>query len=84
MIGADTRVGWWLFLKAKFGYSDDQIRPYNFNMAPFLADKKAVQQGYLTSEPFLIEKPGAQAAASSCSPMRAIRAMARSSRHRRS
>jgi len=58
MIGADTRVGWWLFLKAKFGYSDNQIRPYNFNMAPFLADKNAVQQGYLTSEPFLIEKQG--------------------------
>lgn len=56
MIGADTRVGWWLFLKAKFGYTDNQIRPYNFNMTPFLADKTAVQQGYLTSEPFLIEQ----------------------------
>jgi NitT/TauT family transport system substrate-binding protein len=58
MIGADTRVGYWLFLKAKFGYSDNQIRPYNFNPAPFLADKNAVQQGYLTSEPYLIEKQG--------------------------
>src|SRR5262249_45218571 len=52
------RVGNWLFLKAKFGYSDNQIRPYNFNPAPFLADKNAVQQGYLTSEPFLVEKAG--------------------------
>ena len=58
MVGGDTRVGWWLFLKAKFGYSDDQIRTYNFNIAPFLADKNAVQQGYLTSEPLLIEKAG--------------------------
>jgi NitT/TauT family transport system substrate-binding protein len=58
MIGSDTRVGWWLFLKAKFGYSDDQIRPYTFNVAPFLVDKHAVQQGYLTSEPFLIEQQG--------------------------
>ena len=58
MIGSDTRVGSWLFLKSKFGYSDDQIRPYNFNIAPFLADKNAVQQGYLTSEPLLIEKAG--------------------------
>jgi NitT/TauT family transport system substrate-binding protein len=58
MIGADTRVGWWLFLKAKFGYTDDQIRPYTFSVAPFLADKKAIQQGYLTSEPFTIEKEG--------------------------
>jgi NitT/TauT family transport system substrate-binding protein len=58
MIGADTRVGWWLFLKGKFGYSDAQIRPYTFNVAPFLADEHAVQQGYLTSEPFVIEQQG--------------------------
>ncbi|MGO8913255.1 MAG: ABC transporter substrate-binding protein [Bradyrhizobium sp.] len=58
MLSADSRVGWWLFLKARFGYSDDQIRPYNFNIAPFLANPQAVQQGYLTSEPFLIEQAG--------------------------
>ena len=58
MIGTDTRVGWWLFLKAKFGYTDDQIRPYTFNVGPFLADKHTVQQGYLTSEPFLVEQQG--------------------------
>ncbi len=58
MIGNDTRVGSWLFLKAKFGYTDDQIRPYTFNIAPFLADKKAIQQGYVTSEPFIMESEG--------------------------
>jgi NitT/TauT family transport system substrate-binding protein len=56
MIGGDTRVGWWLFLKAKYGYTDDQIRTYDFSIVPFLANKNAVQQGYLTSEPHLIEK----------------------------
>jgi NitT/TauT family transport system substrate-binding protein len=56
MISGDTRVGWWNFLKAKFGYSDSQIRPYTFNLAPFLADKTAVQQGYLGSEPFSIKQ----------------------------
>ena len=58
MISGDTRVTSWLFLKQKFGYTDDQIRPYGFSVAPFLADKKAIQQGYLTSEPFTIEKEG--------------------------
>ena len=58
MIGSDTRVTSWLFLKQKFGYTDDQIRPYSFSVAPFLADPKAIQQGYLTSEPFTIEKEG--------------------------
>ena len=57
-IGSDTRVGSWLFLKSKFGYSDDQIRPYTFSIAPFLAKKNAIQQGYLGSEPFLIERQG--------------------------
>src|ERR1700751_5507198 len=44
MIGSDTRVTSWLFLKEKFGYTDDQIRPYTFSVAPFLADPKAIQQ----------------------------------------
>src|SRR5579884_344616 len=58
MIGADTRVTSWQFLKKKFGYTDDQIRPYDFSVAPFLADPQAIQQGYLPSEPFLIESHG--------------------------
>jgi NitT/TauT family transport system substrate-binding protein len=56
MISADTRVSWWNFLKAKFGYSDSQIRPYTFNLGPFLNDPKAIQQGYLGSEPFSIKQ----------------------------
>ena len=60
MIGSDTRVTSWQFLTQKFGYTDDQIRPYAFSVAPFLADPKAIQQGYVTSEPFIIEKQGVQ------------------------
>ena len=59
LISSDTREGWWLFLKSKFGYSDSQIRPYTFNMAPFLADPNAIQQGYVTSEPYILAKTGA-------------------------
>jgi len=58
MISGDTRTGSWLFLKQKFGYTDDQIRPYNFSVAPFLADPKSIQQGYLSSEPYTIEQAG--------------------------
>ncbi len=56
MIGADTRAGWWNFLRAKFGYSDAQIRPYTFNLQPFLANKGAIQQGFLGSEPYSIRQ----------------------------
>jgi NitT/TauT family transport system substrate-binding protein len=56
MIGADARVSWWRYLAAKFGYEDSQIRPYTFNLGPFLANKNAIQEGYASSEPYLIRK----------------------------
>ena len=46
----------WVWLKSKYGFEDSQIRKYTFNAAPFLADKSVAQQGYLTSEPYTIEK----------------------------
>jgi NitT/TauT family transport system substrate-binding protein len=49
-------TAFWVWLKAKYGFTDDMVRKYTFNPAPFLADKKAVQQGYVTSEPYTIEK----------------------------
>jgi NitT/TauT family transport system substrate-binding protein len=54
---ADASVtAFWVWLKAKYGFTDDQVRKYTFNLAPFLADERAVQQGYLTSEPYTIEQ----------------------------
>jgi NitT/TauT family transport system substrate-binding protein len=58
LIGAGGRTSYWPFLRARFGFTDDQIRPYTFNMAPFLADKNLSQQGFLSSEPFVIEQAG--------------------------
>jgi NitT/TauT family transport system substrate-binding protein len=55
LISAASRENFWKFLTARYGFTDDQIRPYTFNMAPFLADRHAIQQGYLTSEPYAIE-----------------------------
>lgn len=60
MISSDTRAGWWNFLKARFGYTDAQIRPYTFNLQPFIADKKAIQQGFLGSEPLSIQQATGQ------------------------
>jgi len=54
---ADASItAFWVWLKAKYGFTDSQVRKYTFNLAPFLADERAVQQGYLTSEPYTIEK----------------------------
>jgi len=57
-IAPDARLGWWRFLAAKYGYTESQTRLYTFNLAPFLADKNLVQQGYLGSEPFVIRQKG--------------------------
>ena len=45
------------WMKAAFdGFKDDQYKPYTFNPAPFIANAASVQQGYVTSEPYTIEK----------------------------
>lgn len=54
LISNGSRVTYWPYLRKRYGLTDSQVRPYNFNMAPFLADKNAVQQGFLSSEPFSI------------------------------
>jgi NitT/TauT family transport system substrate-binding protein len=58
LIASASRNNYWQFLRAKYGYTDDQIRPYTFNMAPFLADKSTIQQGFLTSEPLKAQQAG--------------------------
>ena len=54
---ADAAVtSFWPWLRAKYGFSDAQVRKYSFSAAPFLADSRAVQEGYVTSEPYTIQK----------------------------
>ena len=48
-------TAFWVWLKAKYGFTDDQVRKYTFNSAPFLQDKRVAQQGYVTSEPYTLE-----------------------------
>jgi NitT/TauT family transport system substrate-binding protein len=54
MVGAGGRVTYWPYLRKKYGLSDSQLRPYNYSLAPFLADKEMIQQGFLSSEPYPI------------------------------
>jgi NitT/TauT family transport system substrate-binding protein len=58
MISDATISTWWIWAKARYGFDDKQIRKYTFNMAPFLVDKNAIQQGYVTSEPYTLETQG--------------------------
>ena len=51
--GMATYVQW---LKSEYGFDETKVKPYTFNPQPFLADMKSAMQGYVTSEPFAIEK----------------------------
>jgi NitT/TauT family transport system substrate-binding protein len=44
------------WLKTEYGFSEEKVKPYTFNSQPFIADKQSAMQGYVTSEPFAIEK----------------------------
>ena len=57
-IGAEARAGIFQWLRTAYGFREENIKPYNFNPAPFIADRKSIQQGYLTSEPFAVEQAG--------------------------
>jgi len=56
MIGAASRTGFWTFLRAKYGFVDEQIRPYSGQLGPFLVEPKAIQQALITNEPNRIQK----------------------------
>lgn len=58
LVSSIANTTFWPFLKAKYKFSDEQKRPYNFNPSAFLADKNIVQQGYISSEPLVIKKQG--------------------------
>jgi NitT/TauT family transport system substrate-binding protein len=48
-------TAFWLWLKAKYGFTDAQVRPYT-SSAAFIENPTAIEEGYLTSEPFTIQK----------------------------
>ncbi|WP_297366946.1 ABC transporter substrate-binding protein [Acidocella sp.] len=55
-----TRASWWLYLKSKYGYSDSQLRTYNFSLTPFFTNQQAVQEAYATDEPYLVHEATGQ------------------------
>jgi NitT/TauT family transport system substrate-binding protein len=58
LISDSAATTFWLWLKAKYGFTDDQVRKYTHNNATFLADPRAIQEGYITSEPYTLKKEG--------------------------
>jgi NitT/TauT family transport system substrate-binding protein len=57
-ISQEGLVSYFQWLKADFGFSESQVRPYTSNPQPFLANKRSAMQGYVTSEPYAVETVG--------------------------
>jgi len=55
LLSASSRASIWPYLKAKYGFRDDQLRAFSGQMATWLADKTAIQQGVVTQDPYRFE-----------------------------
>src|SRR5258708_2988961 len=51
--GVTTYFRW---LKSEYGFSESKVKPYTFNPQPFIVNKQSAMQGYVTSEPYAVEK----------------------------
>ncbi len=58
LIAKDGQFSWWQWLKVRHGFQDSALKPYNYNLGPFLANPKAIQQGYSVAEPIYVETQG--------------------------
>ena len=57
-VSKEGMASYFQWLKADFGFTDSQVKPYTFNPQPFLVDKRSAMQGYVTSEPYAVEQAG--------------------------
>jgi NitT/TauT family transport system substrate-binding protein len=57
-IAKDGQFTWWQWLKVVHGFKDEALKPYNYNLGPFLAQPKTIQQGYSVAEPIYIKEQG--------------------------
>jgi len=57
-IGKEGLSSFYQWMESAYGFKEENVKAYTFNAAPFIADKDSIQQGYLTSEPYAVEKDG--------------------------
>lgn len=59
LLAKDGQFSYWKWMVEAKGFRDEQVRPYNYNLAQFLQDKAMVQQSYATAEPLYAAEQGA-------------------------
>lgn len=56
LISKEGVAGYFQWMKSELGFSQSKVKPYTYNAQPFIVDKNSAMQGYVTSEPFVVEK----------------------------
>ena len=58
IVSKGALTSFYAWLRTSHGFKDENVKPYNYNSATFISDKNSIQEGYVTSEPFEVEKQG--------------------------
>ena len=58
IVSKGALTSFYAWLRVAYGFKDENVKPYNYNSATFISDKNSIQEGYVTSEPFEVEKQG--------------------------
>ena len=56
LVSKEGMTSYFQWLKSEYGFSENKVKPYTFNSQPFIVNKQSAMQGYVTSEPFAVEK----------------------------
>ncbi|MGB8402271.1 ABC transporter substrate-binding protein [Bradyrhizobium sp.] len=56
LVSKEGMTSYFQWLKSEYGFSESKVKPYTFNPQPFIANKQSAMQGYVTSEPFAVQK----------------------------
>ncbi|WP_426437790.1 ABC transporter substrate-binding protein [Bradyrhizobium genosp. P] len=56
LVSKEGIVTYFQWMKSKYGFSESKVKPYTFNSQPFIVNKEIAMEGYVTSEPYAVEK----------------------------
>ena len=56
LVSKEGVASYFQWLKSEYGLSESKVKPYTFNPQPFIVNNQSAMQGYVTSEPYAVEK----------------------------
>jgi len=56
LVSKEGLASYFQWLKSEYGFSESKVKPYTFNPQPFIVNKQSAMQGYVTSEPYAVQK----------------------------